>query len=180
MARKTYVHRATFEVIRGVDDHRDVNFPLTEWSPNPSGLDTLVSSGVPARYWLFDPPGGDALREANQGEKASVDTDANRVAQARSTRRAELYSAVTNFIDSRYSARTRAVFTELRVGAPNAIAALLDTYFTWHRRVWTAYRRAAVAINQAPGVPEIEAVNIDFAALIADDPGLDLTQLAPP
>ncbi len=75
------------------------------------------------------------MREANQTEKAVGDTDSRRINQARNTRRAELYSAVTNFIDSRYPARTRAVFTELRVGAPAAIAALLDTYFTWHRRV---------------------------------------------
>ena len=177
MPRKTYVHRATFEVLRHVDDHRDVNFPPEEGSRDPTGLEALVTARVPRRYWAFDPPGGDALRELSPAEKAIVDADTALVEQARSERRQELFGEVASFIDRRYSDRVRGVFGELRVGATGAVLARLNEYFTWHRSVWVAYRGAITAINAATDVVTIQNVSVDIAPLIASDPLVGPDQL---
>jgi hypothetical protein len=179
MPRKTYVNRTTKEILREVDDHRDVNFPASDWSRDPTGLDALVTAGVLPRYWVFDPPGSDALREMTPAEKTTVDTNATALDNARTQRRAELLAELTIFLESRYSAQLRLALTALRPGASGGMATLLDNFIVWHRRAWSAYRNALNSIAAATTIPAVEGTTLPFAALVTQDPGVAIDQTAP-
>jgi hypothetical protein len=179
MPRKTYVHRTTFEVLREVDDHRDFNFPSSDWSRDPTGLAELFTAGVRPRYWIFDPPGSDALREMTVTEKAAVDTNSALVDVARNARRAELLADLNAFLESRYPSHLRTALAALRPGATGPMATVLDNYLVWHRRAWSAYRAAIAAINAATNVTVIESTTLPFATLVSQDPGVSIDQAAP-
>ena len=178
MPRKTYVNRSTFEIIGDVDDHRDINFPNTDWSRDPSGLATLIAANLKARYWIFDPPGGDALREMTPAEKAVVDADPILLAAAKNTRRADLFAELSGFISSHYPGPLRTAISELRQGASGSVATALDAYFAWARRAWAAYKLAATAISAATSIPTVEGVTINYTPIGAD-PGISLDQVGP-
>lgn len=180
MPQKTYVNRATLDVLPGVEDHRDIAFSAADWSRQPSGLNELLAAGVPKRHWIFDPPGSDALREMNEQEKSGVDTDPAQLALARNAKRDELFTLITTFIESRYPSRVRAALSELRPGATGQVAATLDDYFQWHRSAWSAYRAAVTTVNNAPTIAAVEAVAPpNLGQLAAQDPGITVDQGAP-
>ncbi len=70
----TVVNRTTFQI---VDSVNTPDYDPLFWLINPPGLDILLSTAVPVRYWKVV---GDDLAEMTQPEKDVVDTNAASVA----------------------------------------------------------------------------------------------------
>lgn len=171
----TAVNKTDFTVYRSINTP---DFPPASWVRNSPNLDTLVGTGtdvdpqVPKRYWIVDPPASQNLREMTAPEKAVADTDSGVVALTKSLRKAELLNETESFIASRYSASTRATFSELKSSVTGDQLLLLNTYYAWYSSVYGEHNNVVALINAATDVPTILGYSVNYTPFGTSDPGV--------
>jgi hypothetical protein len=63
------VNKTTMQLLRSVNTP---DYPSADWLISPAGLATLLSGGIPSRYWKLT-GAGDDIEEMTTAEKAAVD-----------------------------------------------------------------------------------------------------------
>lgn len=171
----TYVNRLfPFDVVYNIFPPADASFPSVDWSEDPSGLAALVTGNVPKRYWIYDPPGGDALREQTAPEKLSTDTNPANVAVAQAVQKEEVLMETKEYMATRYDPYTQTVFFGTAIKATGQQNVALNNWSDWFITVYEADTAVQNAIDAASNVATILAMGVDYAPFTLSDPELTI------
>lgn len=149
-------------------------YSTDDWLINP---DLSNVSGVPEYYWKVTgtPPGG-TVEEMSTSEKNTVDS--NRLSEIKAAKKQQLIVDKESYIESKYSEGDRKSFNTMYSKGlrkrPNRMA-YVEPFMVWVEQVDQELVDKQNAVDSASSISEVNAIEIDTAALDLGDPGITIS-----
>lgn len=169
----TVVNRTTFQII---DSANTPDYDPALWLINPPGLDTLLASAVPVKYWKVV---SDDLAEMTQPEKDVVDTNAASVAAMILALQDQIDTDVSNYIQTRYTVTQQVTFVKIYVDCirKKLIPRLeyIQNFFDWTDTVIAYGDSLKNQVATFTSLTQASLLVEDFAQFNATDPNITRT-----
>jgi hypothetical protein len=169
----TVVNRTTFQIIDSVNTP---DYDPLFWLINPPGLDILLSTAVPVRYWKVV---GDDLAEMTQPEKDVVDTNAASVAAMISALQDQIDNDVSNYVLTRYTVTQQISFTKIFAdGIRKKLiprVEYIQQFFDWVDTVVAYGNSLKTQVATFTSLTQASSLVEDFTPFNATDPNITTT-----